>query len=315
MQKNGISWIKAVRLAFSTLTNMRIKPVEPDPDSVRKSLYFFPFAGLYIGLGATLVPVLACLCLGALQAFIIFTGCIYVFLLAWLSKFTGYRALARFSDAAALGKTVSPDILRQALHRDSPGAAGIACCALLAAAKMLIVYLLFTRAALFGCVTLLAFLLILAPFAARLLMLAACCKDPAPEEDPCSCAGKGGVVCYFYTGLLLVLTCGVSLVFFTLAHGFGEFIDLRSFSHTAVQMDKISAFYMKNGPMFRVFLAKGRVDVMILAAGGFLPLMYAAGEAKALFRGMTDEVIRALPEIAETSLLAAGLLIADYMLF
>ena len=73
--------------------------------------------------------------------------------------------------------------------------------------------------------------------------------------------------------------------------------------------------WRRHDPVFVLLTVKGLRDVCILSAGGFLTLMYAAGEAKALFRGMTDEIIRAVPEIGETAFLAAGLLIADYMLF
>lgn len=306
------SWTDPLVLAFSTLTNMRLRSFDPEPGIVRKSLYFYPLAGIYIGAAASLIPVLTSLYLDVLQALVVFTGCVYVFLLAWLSNFSGYRAVCRFSDAVASGRTASEEEIRSMLRRDTPGAAGVASCALLAASKVLIVYLLFTRLALFGRVTLLAFLLILAPFAARLLMLAACCLKPAPGESASSCAGKGNAP---YTFLLIALTCGAVLVFLGLVHGFGEFISLHSLSRTGIQLDKIMMLWRRHDPVFVLLTVKGLRDVCILSAGGFMTLMYAAGEAKALFRGMTDEIIRAVPEIGETAFLAAGLLIADYMLF
>ena len=313
MQTTEKSWTGALVLAFSTLTNMRSRPLSPDPETVGKSLFFYPLAGIYIAFSAALFPVLTALYLDVLQAFVVFTGCVYVFLLAWLSHFSGYRALCRFSDAAALGRhAAEEEDLRSALHRDTPGAAGVAACALLAASKVLIVYLLFTRLALFGRVTLLAFILVLAPFAARILMLAACCLKPAPADGPSSCAGKGKAP---YVFLLVALVCAAALVFLGLMHGFGEFISLKSSVRTEAQLGKIMTLWRQQNGIFIVLAVKGIRDVGILLAGGFLTLMYAAGESKALFRGMTEEIIRAVPEIGETAFLAAGLLIADYMLF
>ena len=312
MQTTEKSWANPLVLAFSTLTNMRSRTLPPDPATVGKSLFFYPLAGIYIGVLAALFPILTALFLDVLQAFVVFTGCIYVFLLAWLSHFSGYRALCRFSDAAALGRYAAEEDLRSALHRDTPGAAGVASCALLAATKVLIVYLLFTRLALFGRVTLLAFLLILAPFAARILMLAACCLTPAPADGPSSCAGKGKIP---YVFLLVALLCAAALVFLGLMHGFGEFISLRFSVRTGVQLKKIMTLWLQQNGIFVILAVKGIRDVAILFAAGFLTLMYAAGESKALFRGMTEEIIRAVPEIGETVFLAAGLLIADYMLF
>ena len=312
MHASEKSWTDPLVLAFSALTNMRSRTVSPDPGTVGKSLFFYPLAGLYIGIAAALLPILTALYLDVLQALVVFTGCVYVFMLAWLSRFSGYRALCRFSDAAALGRHAEAEELRSALHRDTPGAAGVASCALLAASKVMIVYLLFTRLALFGRVTLLAFLLVLAPFAARILMLAACCLKPAPADGPDSCAGKGNPS---YVFLLVALVCAVSLVFLGLMHGFGEFISLNSSARTGAQLEKIMTLWRQQNGVFIVLAIKGIRDAAILFAGGFLTLMYTSGESKALFRGMTDEIIRAVPEIGETAFLAAGLLIADYMLF
>ena len=47
----------AFTLAFSELTNWRLPVVTPDENTVRKSLYFYPLAGLYIGIAAAALPI------------------------------------------------------------------------------------------------------------------------------------------------------------------------------------------------------------------------------------------------------------------
>jgi cobalamin synthase len=183
---------QSFKLAFNELTISRFRVQDPTPDTVRKSLYWYPLAGLYIGIAASLLPLFFVACFSSLQAFVLFSGCIYVFMTAWLSGFSGFRNLAIFTDALAERKLSPAERVQKMLAEQThPGYAGVTACAILAASKLLLIYLLFTRLALFEKAALLGFFLVTTPFFARLFMMVLAGNDRvAPGEPETSIAGK-----------------------------------------------------------------------------------------------------------------------------
>ncbi len=311
MMKDVPCFLKGFVCAFSRLTNFRLPVMKPDPVTVKRSLLYYPLAGLYIGIASSLLVMLIVTYCSVLQSFVLFAGCIYVVLLAWFSGFSGYRAFAQFFDAVSR-KNLPPAERYAALQSETLQAPGMTACALLAASKILIVYLLFTRLVLFDRTMLLGFILLSAPVLARCVTLAMTTYPASPLEPETTIAGKGNK--YAVLVLILVLA-GISAVFLGLAHGFGEYCSIFSPAESMHNIRQITASLQQNKDMFEILLIKGVRDTGFLLIAGFLVHMYISGESKAAFGGITDSGAGAAAEAGETAVLAAFLLVADYMLF
>lgn len=304
---------ESLKLAFTSLTLFRFHTQPVTPELAKKSLFWYPLAGLYIGLAASLLPLFFVACFSSLQAFVLFSGCIYVFLTAWLSRFSGFQALAIFTDALA-NRKLSPVERVQMMHEEQqrPGYAGVTACAILASSKLLLIYLLFTRLALFEKTTLLGFFLITTPFFARMfMMMAAGHGNAAAGEPENSIAGKLNIPCLMLLFLILTPVC---IIFLAICYGFGEFVQLFAPQKTWAVI-KQAFLIWKQRPDFatQCLLQGSRIMACIYGAGLFAGI-YVNGESKAWMGGTTQVAAGATAEIAEITILAGALIAADFIL-
>lgn len=303
----------AFTLAFSELTNWRLPVVTPDENTVRKSLYFYPLAGLYIGIAAAALPIFFAIYFSALQAFVLFSGCLYVFLCAWLSGFSGFRNVCIFTDVLARKHISNEERCRLLNAGDNahPGAAGLAACSILAATKVLLVYLLFTRLALFEHTTLLVFTLVTIPFAARITQLFALNSAPAEWESGSTPAGKVRSLPLYLLTAAVFLIGGLILA---ICYSSGNFITFHDPAKTFRTVMRFFSLRSSNPAVFHLCLMVGLRNIFIFTAGGILAKMYVSGESRTWIGGTTRTGAAACGEIAEITMLAASLLAADYML-
>jgi hypothetical protein len=305
--------LQPFKLAFNELTISRFHTQPPTPDTVRKSLYWYPLAGLYIGIAASLLPLFFVACFSSLQAFVLFSGCIYVFMTAWLSRFSGFRDLAIFTDALAERKLSPAERVQKMLSEQThPGYAGVTACAILASSKLLLIYLLFTRLALFEKTALLGFFLITTPFFARLfMMLLAGNNNVAPGEPEVSIAGKVNTT-YLY--LLLIIAAIFGIVFLGLCYGFGEFVHVFAPQKTFATITHTFTIWSQRTDFAAQCLLQGSRIMACLYGAGLFACIYIGGETKAWMGGRTKIAAGAGAEIAEIAILAGALIAADFIL-
>lgn len=305
--------LQPLKLAFNELTISRFRIQEPTVETVRKSLYWYPLAGLYIGLAASILPLFFVACFSSLQAFVLFSGCIYVFMTAWLSRFSGFRDLAIFTDALAQRKLTKAERVQKMLTaQEHPGYAGVTACAILASSKLLLIYLLFTRLALFEKTALLGFFLITTPFFARLfMMLMAGHNTAAPGEPETSIAGKVNTI---YLGILLLLAAPVGIIFLGLCYGFGEFVQVFAPSKTFAMIAQTFTIWRQQTDFATQCILQGCRIMACLYGAGFFAFIYINGESKTWMGGSTRVAAGTVAEIAEITILAGALIAADFIL-
>lgn len=304
---------ESLKLAFSTLTLFRFQTKPVTPELAKKSLFWYPLAGLYIGLAASILPLFFVAFFNSLQAFILFSGCIYVFLTAWLSRFSGFQSIAIFTDALA-NRKLTPAERVTAMYQENrqPGYAGVTACAILASSKLLLIYLLFTRLALFDKTTLLGFFLISTPFFARLFMVMAAGHGNAAAGEPeNSIAGKLNIPCLILLFLILTPIC---IIFLAICYGFGEFVQLFA-PHRTWSVIKQAFLIWQQRPDFatQCFLQSSRIMACIYGAGLFAGI-YVNGESKVWLGGSTRIAAGATAELAEITIFAGTLIAADFIL-
>lgn len=305
--------LQPLKLAFNELTLFRFHTPETTPELAKKSLFWYPLAGLYIGLAAALLPLFFVACFSTLQAFVLFSGCVYVFLTAWLSRFSGFRDLAIFTDALADRKLSQAERVQKMLQtQEHPGYAGVTACAILASSKLLLIYLLFTRLALFEKTTLLGFFLITTPFFARLfMMIAAGHNNAATGEPEYSIAGKLNVP--FVILLFLILT-PLCILYLSICYGFGEFVQPFAPQKTlAVVTQTFHIWKQQKDFAVQCLLQGARIMACIYGAGIFAAI-YVNGESKTWMGGSTRVAAGTTAEIAEILILAGALIAADFIL-
>ena len=301
------------KLAFNELTISRFRVQAPTPDTVKKSLYWYPLAGLYIGIAASLLPLFFVACFSSLQAFVLFSGCIYVFMTAWLSGFSGFRDLAIFTDALAERKLSPAERVQKMLSEQTrPGYAGVTACAILASSKLLLIYLLFTRLALFEKTALLGFFLITTPFFARFCMMFLAGNDHvAPGEPETSITGKVNIV---YLFALLILAFVIGTIYLGISYGFGEFVHVFAPQKTFAMISHTFTIWSQRTDFATQCLLQGSRIMTCLYGAGLFACIYIGGESKAWMGGKTKVAAGAGAEIAEIAILAGALIAADFIL-
>lgn len=305
--------LQPLKLAFNELTISRFQTQEPTPDMVRRSLYWYPLAGLYIGLAASILPLFFVACFSTLQAFALFSGCIYVFMTAWLSRFSGFRDLAIFTDALAQRKLTPAERVQYMLtQQEHPGYAGVTACAILASSKLLLIYLLFTRLALFEKTALLGFFLITTPFFARLfMMMMAGHKSAAAGEPETSIAGKLNIA---YLMVLFLIAAPIGIIYLGLCYGFGEFVQVFSPQKTFAMIAQTFAIWRQRTDFATQCILQGSRIMACLYGAGLFAVIYINGESRTWFGGSTRVAAGTVAEIAEITILAGALIAADFIL-
>ena len=287
-------------ISFGTRFHGPVKPADPLLHS--RALLFQPFAGLVIGILATIPVVLITSDFHGLQGLVLFMSAIYLFLVEWLSRFDNLLAF----DAACRtleGKDVSPEerLVRAVRPGFSP------CTVILIGMKQLALYLIFMRTALFGDSMMVALTLVSVPFFGRIAMLFSY-PSGSGRERPEVWQGFRLLWVLLAMGLLslalgMIRTCG------------GDFFSFRSMKLTMSGFGERGGDISGFSPLVSV-ICLGIQDAVTFLAAGFLTVLYWNTEAsKKLKIRPAPQFAGAVCETAELAAMIVFLILADDVIF
>ena len=258
--------LKAFLAVFSFGTRFR-GPVKPDSSCMYSfALAMQPLVGLLIGFAAALLPLFTTAFFRDLQGLVLFTSGIYLFLLEWLTRFDNLHAFDAACRSLA-GADAKPE--ERLARLGQPGSSP--CTALLVGLKLMLMYMIFLRAALFGKMLLLLFILVAVPFLGRIAMLFAYPSSPGKQPGSVRLAIK----------LLWALAALILLAFILgLLRAYGH--DFFSFRSMKLTMSGFSLDRNGSGgvPLLIAIVSLGIQDTFLFLASGYLAVLYWNTEAQ-----------------------------------
>ncbi len=296
--------------ALSFLSRIRCPMVIPDQGVWRRSFYCYPLVGMILGFLGAVIPVLVMKLAGEFQGLILFFAVFYVGMLEWLTRFLHLDGFCDCCDAFCCMAADAEK--RLAVMKDSHiGAAAAGGTALLIAAKTLAVYLLFMRLALFGDYLILILILVFTPALARYSMICCAVKSVYPRKNGTAKYVVGNIPAGACWILGLILAAAVFILFGILGT-FRQFIPvLNGWNAFATGVETVSRILQAQPELWKEVCRYGVFSFLMTLIGCFAPVVYWQRKANAKIGGITGDVLGAVCETAELTLLVTFLAVAD----